>query len=188
MSDILTPAAGDGRVCTPREGYRLSYALTRDAWYSQPPLSGVPGDHNVVMVAMDTEGGGAAWEFAIDDEPGGGLRVKVYDEAWRAFVDVPEFFAALADLGRGALLDEVVEILDRLGFIDATKRLPDDPAIRARFLALRAGEGSASPEVPAECEPWACDGSGWSHQGTSYKSGEAEKQYAPCGRRCGLPA
>lgn len=46
----------------------------------------------------------------------------------------------------------------------------------------------APAEVPEECEAWACDGQGWSHQGTSYKSGEPEKQYAPCGRRCGRPA
>lgn len=173
-------------ACAAPEGYRLSYTLTRQAWYSQPPLIGTPGDRNVVMVAMDTTRGGAAWEFAIDDEPGGGLRVKVYDEAWRAFADVPEFFAAMAALGRGALLDEVVEILDSLGFTDITKRLPDDPATRTAFLATQPEDGAA--ETPDACAAWGCDGTGWSHQGTSYKSGEPEKQYAPCGRRCGRPA
>lgn len=46
-------------------------------------------------------------------------------------------------------------------------------------------DAPAGESVPEECEVWGCDGHGWSHQGTSYKSGEAEKQYAPCGRRCG---
>lgn len=126
-----------GAVCTAPEGYRLAYVLTGEAWYSQPPLTRPPGDRNVLMISMDSLGGGGRWEFAIDDEAGGGLRVKVYDDAWQAFADVPEFFTALADLGRGALLDEVVEILDRLGFADTTKRLPDDPATRAAFHAVQ---------------------------------------------------
>lgn len=170
--------------CTAPNGYRLAYVVTHEAWYSQPPLTRPPGDRNVLAVSMDNLGGGCAWEFSIDDEVGGGLRVKVYDDGWKAFVDVPEFFTAVAALGRGALLSEVIEILDSLGFTDTTKRLPDDPATRARFHAAQQ-TAEVPDEAPEECEAWACDGQGWSHQGTSYKSGAPEKQYAPCGRRCG---
>lgn len=40
------------------------------------------------------------------------------------------------------------------------------------------------PPVPEACEERACDGQGMSHQGTSWKSGYREDQYAPCGRPC----
>lgn len=119
-------------VCSAPEGYRLSYVLTGEAWYSRPPLTGIPGDRNVLMISMDNLDGGCRWEFAIDDEPGG-LRLGVYDDAWQAFAAVPEFFTALTALGRGALVEEVVEILDALGFTDTTPRVPADPATRAAF-------------------------------------------------------
>lgn len=124
-------------TCTAPDGYRLAYIRTREAWYSQPPLTGIPGDRNVLMISMDSLDGGCRWEFEIDDEPVGGLRVKVYDDAWQAFTDVPEFFTALAALGRGALVEEVVEILDLLGFTDTTPDLPASPHTRERFLALQ---------------------------------------------------
>lgn len=100
------------------------------------------------MISMDSLDGGCRWEFEIDDEPVGGLRVKVYDDAWQAFTDVPEFFTALAALGRRALVEDVVEVLDRLGFTDTTPHLPGDPHTRERFLALqRETLGTAeSPE------------------------------------------
>lgn len=186
-----TPDTGTATTVECPEGYRLAYTVTHEAWYSQPPLSRPPGDRNVLSVSMDNLGGGCAWEFAIDDEIGGGLRVKVYDDGWQAFADVPDFFTALAALGRGALLDEVIEVLNALGFTDATKRVPDDPAIAEALRAVQSDAAMAgldpAPQVPQACEAWGCDGNGWSHQGTSYKSGEPEKQFAPCGRRCERP-
>lgn len=69
--------------------------------------------------------------------------------------------------------------------VTATIAFPDG-TLHETEHETETGETSAI-EVPEVCEPWGCDGSGWSHQGTSYKSGEPEKQYAPCGRRCGRP-
>jgi hypothetical protein len=192
-------AAADGVVCTPPDGYELTYHLCREAWYAQPPVGPLmPEDRTVVQIVVQRlDGRGGLWEFAIDEERHGGLRVKVYDEAWQAFTAIPEFFAALAEFGRGTLVDEVVEVLDSLGFRDATQRVPADDRTRAALDAHAAGDASpavaaladtAGGQVPEECEAWSCDGSGWSQQGTSYKSGEAEAQYAPCGRPCGRPA
>lgn len=106
------------------EGLALGYSATRETWHHRH--STFPGDVNVLMVGLYGQtGGGCRWEFAIDEEDAGGrcLRVKIYDEAWAAFTEVPEFFAALAELGRGAMTEDVVPVLDRLGFRDMTARV-----------------------------------------------------------------
>lgn len=90
------------------------------------------------------------------------------------FVHGPGFKAYASDFPVGTRLSVTVHI---------------EPPVDEQPTASTEAPAEASTEVPAEvpeeCEAWACDGQGWSHQGTSYKSGEPELQYAPCGRRCG---
>lgn len=106
------------------EGYVLGYHVTREAWYAQH--AAIPGDYNVMMIGLYGVTGGCRWEFAVDREPleFGTLRIGVYDEAWQAFGIIPEVFAALGEnLGRGALVEEVTELLDGFGFQDLTPRV-----------------------------------------------------------------
>lgn len=98
--------------------YTLTYILWRESWWFTPDEQ----DTTALMVCLQAPDGGVKWEFAIAHEAIGALRVKVFDDAWEAFTAIPEFFAGLAALGSGAMLEEVVELLDSIGARDATTR------------------------------------------------------------------
>ncbi len=66
--------------------------------------------------------GGCAWEFGVVEVDNIGVRIGVFDDAWSAFTEIPEFFAELARLGKGGSLTDICRILDDLGFTDATER------------------------------------------------------------------
>jgi len=100
---------------TTESGYRLVYVIPQDAWY-----------RNVVTevsitVSKAADEGGCAWEFSVVEHRDIGIRVEVFGDAFDAFAEIPEFFAELAKVGR-TTLDGVREILDDLGFADATER------------------------------------------------------------------
>jgi hypothetical protein len=126
----------------------LAYIVSHEAWYyrgdGKPSLS----------VSASANGGGVAWEFEIEEMELGGkpvTRVKVFDDAYAAFAQVPELFAALAD-GAGTTLTACRGLLDMLGAADETGRTgprgeaprvvrgPHDAAIRE---ALRLAQSSA---------------------------------------------
>lgn len=117
---------------TPPPGLALAYHVCREAWYAPFQPS---NDRTVLSVGLYNAAnrGGCRWEFSIDEEQANGptLQVKVFSDAWQAFMDIPEVFAALGDLGQGALVEEVVEILDEFGFRDFTRRENPNPG---RFL------------------------------------------------------
>lgn len=108
----------------PPAGFLLGYHVVREAWYSR--VAPVPGDETVLTIGLfAAEGGGQRWEFCVEEVPvqcRGCLRVRVFDDGFAAFAAVPEFFARLADLGVGASVEEVVAVLDGLGFVDLTQR------------------------------------------------------------------
>ena len=102
------------------EDTHLAYTVAHEAWYWRG------GENHFVMVAASAKGsgGGVAWEFQIEEmELGGNLvtRVKVFDDAFAAFAQIPELFAALAD-GLAGTLVSVREVLDGLGAVDETER------------------------------------------------------------------
>jgi hypothetical protein len=97
-------------------GYSLNYVVPHEAFYCR-----VVNDVSVT-VQKSADDGGCAWEFSVVEHPRIGIRVEVFDDAFAAFVEVPEFFTALAQ-SRRSNLDSVREILDDLGFEDATQRV-----------------------------------------------------------------
>src|ERR1051325_118731 len=98
-------------------GYRYSYIASHETWYAdrtrKPAL-------NIVKRAVD---GGCAWEFNVVEHAGIGVRADIFDDAWTAFTEIPELFAELARAGHRTMLTEVREILNDLGFEDATERV-----------------------------------------------------------------
>ena len=103
------------------EDSRLAYIVSHEAWYARSMPDGQP--EMSVMAAAD--GGGVAWEFTVEEvelgPPRPALRIKVFDDAFAAFTQIPEFFAALAT-GDYTTLDAVRSLLDGLGAADDTDR------------------------------------------------------------------
>lgn len=135
------------------EGTRLAYTVSHEAWYARRP--GIV-DQPQIMVSASSPGGGCAWEFGVNEHDfgshGRAIRVDVFDDAFAAFAQIPEFFAALAAEGIGTL-DGVRSVLDRMGAVDETDRTdpatdreaaPTSPlrqAIRAAAVASYADSG-----------------------------------------------
>jgi hypothetical protein len=99
----------------------LAYIVSHEAWYA----NALPERHPEINVVAAADGGGCAWEFTVEevDLGSGGtpIRVKVFDDAFAAFEQMPEFFAFLA-AEKTDTLDGVRSILDRMGAADETER------------------------------------------------------------------
>jgi hypothetical protein len=103
------------------EDCHLAYIVTREAWYA----NALPDRHPEINVLAAAEGGGCAWEFTVEEVDLGhrdpAVRVKVFDDAFAVFAQIPEFFAALA-AAKVTTLDEVRSVLDGMGAADETER------------------------------------------------------------------
>lgn len=110
------------------EGTRLAYIVSREAWYSRVP--GASARRPDINVMASAGGGGVAWEFTVEEVEIGSetaIRVKVFDDAFAAFTQIPEFFTRLA-AGQVTTLDDVRELLACMGAADETQRRdPDAP-------------------------------------------------------------
>ncbi len=65
------------------------------------------------------------WEFYLVEHVHHGspaLEVSLFPEAWPAFRQIPQFFAALAAGSQALTLEGVVALLDGLGAVDETQR------------------------------------------------------------------
>jgi hypothetical protein len=107
------------------EDTHLAYTVWHEAWYAD--ASRIPGElpHLMVSASAKGSGGGVAWEFQVDEEELGRemvTRVKMFDDAYPALTQMPEFFAALAEQ-QPATLAEVRAILNGLGAVDETERV-----------------------------------------------------------------
>ncbi len=104
-------------------GYQLTYIATHEAYYARDD------QERTLNVVKAADAGGCAWEFNIVDHSErldtAAVRVEIFDDAWQAFAEIPDLFAALAEIGESSL-DEVRQILDQLGFTDATERVSRD--------------------------------------------------------------
>lgn len=104
------------------DGTHLAYIVTHEAYHAKVA---VQTDPPYLMVMASAGGGAVAWEFAVTDytsrigKPT--VRLLIFDDAFDAFAQLPEFFCALAS-SRPESLDEVREILDGLGAVDETER------------------------------------------------------------------
>lgn len=116
----------------------LAYIVSHEAWYWD--ASRVPGEnpHLNVSASAKGSGGGVAWEFEVEevtlDKPT--ARIKIFEDAFAAFTQVPELFAALAD-GDGSTLAGVRNLLDMLGAVDETERVSPYPGRGAAEEAAR---------------------------------------------------
>lgn len=151
------------------EPYRMTYCLTHEAWYWDGRRP------HEVMVSKAHPDGGCKWEFGVRANPDiNAIRAEVFDDAFAAFVEIPQFFRALADVDT---LDGVIGICQRLGWADTTERereggplsqpLPtgrhaviwaDTPHHGRRLLSRYDGERR---------DQWVCDDEGLR---TSYRS------------------
>lgn len=131
--DRTTDRVGRGGGKPLPGGGRLAYTVTRDAWYWQAMSDSHSPD--IVIEAQVCDGDDAtAWEFIIASEVLDGenaLKINVFDEAFDAFVEIPDFFAALAT-EKPQTLEEVVALLDRVGAEDITEREAPRRARNAR--------------------------------------------------------
>ena len=110
---------------------RLSYIISHEAHYK----SVVDGrEINVHREALteDGEHDGVYWEFGFKwhdfDSHGTAVQLKMFDDAWQAFTEVPELFAALSarHTGPDGTVSmppaAVAALLDEHGFTDMTPR------------------------------------------------------------------
>ncbi len=95
----------------------LAYVVAKEAWYAH-----VTPDPPTIWISVNHSGGGSPWEFSVFEVEGIGVKLGIFDDAWPAFNDLPEFFQALATKGKGTTLDDVRQILDNLGAVDSTER------------------------------------------------------------------
>lgn len=159
----------------------------------------VPGCSKLGFFEYSTQREYAAHQTSLRTRPWRCTRHTAPDEVLST-ENLSRTLTLVATPGEGILSDELfwkAEGADRLdsGFVHGPgfKAYASDFPVGTRLTVTVHVQppDDEQPEVPAEvpeeCEAWGCDGQGWSHQGTSYKSGEPEKQYAPCGRRCGRP-
>jgi hypothetical protein len=134
------------------EDTHLAYVVSHEAWYA----NAMPDRHPEINVMAAAEGGGVAWEFSVEEvdlgSSGPAIRVKVFDDAFAAFAQLPEFFALLA-AEKADTLDSVCRILDRLGAADETERRSgkygEIPAKATANRIRKAIEGSGTPDEAA---------------------------------------
>lgn len=100
-------------VGTPRT---IGYIVSHEAWYRSVIKQ------TEIMVGDYGDGEDCTWEFGIRQVSNIGVRVEIYDDAWKAYTAIPELFARLAELERGSTLDDIRAILDGLGYTDRTER------------------------------------------------------------------
>lgn len=97
----------------------LAYVVSHEAWYAEV----VKGRR--VSICAESRGGGVAWELTAEEIDLGGkpaVRLKIFSDAFDAFVQVPELFKAIAERGRFERLEDLVAVLDGLGARDITER------------------------------------------------------------------
>ncbi|MER7331774.1 MULTISPECIES: hypothetical protein [unclassified Micromonospora] len=122
---MTDPTNAAVRALNPGEGYRYEYVVTHEAWYYAGTVKEI-SPHPEIIVHKAALAGGCAWEFTIADYSAkirpGTIRLKMYGESFDALAEIAPFFAALAE-DKPDTLDGVRELLDSLGFTDATERI-----------------------------------------------------------------
>ena len=119
------------------EDCHLAYIVTHEAWYA----NAMPDRQPEIYVTATTEDDGSAWEFGIreaDFENRGvhPISVHVFDDAFAAFAQIPEFFAALA-AEEVTTLGGVRTLLANLGAADETERKGAGGDLPAKATAKR---------------------------------------------------
>lgn len=125
---------GTGRPELP-EGAHLAYACLheiRAAWKG-------PGGPQEVSIfgSMKGSGGGQTWSFEVSEHDLGGpcIKVQIYNEMFRAFAEIPQFFAALARNNGINTMAGVLGLLQTWGAVDETPRVEPSAPRRDRLRA-----------------------------------------------------
>lgn len=112
-----------GSPTPPDNEKRLAYIVGHEAWYHSAALR---RSEPYVMVGVYYDGGGCDWELEITWVNLQGKecpRLKLFSDAWVAFVQQPALFLALAELNDSdPSVAEMTALLDRLGAVDQTER------------------------------------------------------------------
>ena len=110
------------------------YYIKREAYYYVPNIE--TNDEPEIMIGLYNNEDGCRFEFRIV-ETAIGLRLKMYDESWIAFLEFPTLFERLARLVKNEnfeignpikivtmnyTLKDIVAILNEDGFVDLTQR------------------------------------------------------------------
>jgi hypothetical protein len=95
----------------------FAYVVLSEGWYAEAI------DRPEMSVQLVNHAGGVNWEFVIVQKHHGQscIQVRIFDEAFAAFGQIPAFFDALRD-EQPRTVEAVRKILDRLGAIDRTDR------------------------------------------------------------------
>lgn len=113
-------------------GTHLAYIMTSKAWYWMSVRRS--GDApEMTVLASSGPGRGCIWEFRVEEHDLGGpginpdlsglcTRLLIFEDAYAAFADIPEFFTLMRERRPGTL-EKVREILDGLGAADETPRV-----------------------------------------------------------------
>ena len=114
------PGRGEGGMTPSPEGYTYGFVQVSRAWYAKSS-SLTDKSSEEIMIGLYADGGGCRWEFGIRwhllREPS--PRVEVFHDAWCAFAEVPELFAALAKIDK-LTPQECCDLLATCGFVDQT--------------------------------------------------------------------
>lgn len=101
----------------------FAYTVMHEAFYAS-----VLNGKREISVSASAHEGGCLWEFMVEEVDLGGhpnVKVNIFDDAFDAFAQIPEFFARLTT-ERPTDLKQVARILDDLGARDTTERIDRD--------------------------------------------------------------
>lgn len=135
------------------EGTHLTYNVYHEAWHWD--MSRNHNDSPQIGVVATYPEGGSAWSFSVVDDRGS-ARLNMFYDGWRAFHDVPEFFAGLAELRDNTSLEQVRDLLDRLGAVDTTPRVRPEYLTREQQDAERLAQIEAREQADEDV-PWLID-------------------------------
>ena len=130
------------------EDCRLAYIVSHEAWYARA----MPDRQPEMSVMASAEGGGCAWEFAVreagfENRGQHPISVTLFDDAFAAFAQIPEFFAALA-AEEVTALGGVRTLLANMGAADETDRKGGQVPERATAGRIRHAIASMSVTRP----------------------------------------
>lgn len=99
----------------------LTYIVGYEAWYADANRLTCPNPYLGIHASADD--GGVVWEFEVEEKDldGPTVRLKMFNDSFAAFEQVPEFFTMLT-LQRPSTLADVRSILHYLGAEDRTER------------------------------------------------------------------
>ncbi len=127
---------------------KIGYTVFSKSWYARGPHAIKLSEHAIDEVMIRVDGAQhAMYEFAIRWFSMGSnrlpaLRVEVFEDSFGAFNDLKPLFDALVDLrDKNPQLQEVVELLRRLGYCDDTSYLsPHGDGQEGRFYVSAVGD------------------------------------------------